>query len=334
MKPFFLRNFKKKNTPPSFSNLFNKLIRILMRKKSNTFKRTLLRPKRKNKNIMKLRQLRNKRINNPKFTPIIRMNKEKIFPVIECIAKSEHNYIEEFVKYHLALGFKKIFIYDNEDKPTYGKLLKNYKEVQVIHFPGITRQIAATRHFKNKILSRNKHITHVMSMDIDEYILLKKHSNIVDFIHEYIHSQCEAIGINWKFFGDSGNTKKSNEPNTLRFTKCDYFLDRHIKTLYAVKNYIRHIDPHQVKLSRGHTKSTSGKIINGPFNYELYNDVIQINHYKGKTWEEFQQIRKRGRSDIIPKEPENVLFNFNFVNRNDVEDLSAYNFYKSVLEKN
>jgi hypothetical protein len=30
-------------------------------------------------------------------------------PVIVCIAKKEHKYIEEFVKYHLALGFKYIY---------------------------------------------------------------------------------------------------------------------------------------------------------------------------------------------------------------------------------
>jgi hypothetical protein len=50
-----------------------------------------------------------------------------MFPVIVCIAKKESDYIEEFVKYHLAIGFKTIYIYDNEDVPTYEKLLQNIK---------------------------------------------------------------------------------------------------------------------------------------------------------------------------------------------------------------
>jgi hypothetical protein len=33
-----------------------------------------------------------------------------MYPVIVCIAKKEQDYIEEFVKYHFALGFKYIFI--------------------------------------------------------------------------------------------------------------------------------------------------------------------------------------------------------------------------------
>ena len=59
-----------------------------------------------------------------------------IVPAIVCIAKLEQDYIEEFVKYHLALGFKYIYLYDNEDEPTYQKMLQKYKEnVIVIHAP-------------------------------------------------------------------------------------------------------------------------------------------------------------------------------------------------------
>ena len=50
------------------------------------------------------------------------------FPVIVCIAKTEHDYIEEFVKYHVGIGFKCIYIYDNEDEPTYETLLGDYIE--------------------------------------------------------------------------------------------------------------------------------------------------------------------------------------------------------------
>ena len=50
------------------------------------------------------------------------------YPVIVCIAKREHDYIEEFVKYHIGIGFKHIYLYDNEDVPTYESFLQNYKD--------------------------------------------------------------------------------------------------------------------------------------------------------------------------------------------------------------
>ena len=41
--------------------------------------------------------------------------------------------------------------------------------------------------------------THVIHMDIDEFMCLKKHSCIRNFIEEYIKGSCYGIGINWKF---------------------------------------------------------------------------------------------------------------------------------------
>ena len=56
--------------------------------------------------------------------------------VIVSLAKLESNYIEEWVRYHLGLGFEHIYLYDNEDKPTYEEILKKFsKQVSVIHMP-------------------------------------------------------------------------------------------------------------------------------------------------------------------------------------------------------
>ena len=58
-------------------------------------------------------------------------------PVIVAIAKFEQDYIEEWVLYHLALGFERIYLYDNEDTPIYSKILKKYgNKVFHIHIKG------------------------------------------------------------------------------------------------------------------------------------------------------------------------------------------------------
>jgi hypothetical protein len=159
-----------------------------------------------------------------------------MIPAIVCIAKKEHDYIEEFVKYHLALGFKYIYLYDNEDIPTYENMLQAYKEnVKVIHLPfnnyEIGVQYVALNHFINFYLFTDD-ITHVAHIDIDEFIVLKKHNTICDFINEYIVDDCEGIGMNWRFFGSSYKTEKSNEPLTARFTMCEKNGNNHIKTLF------------------------------------------------------------------------------------------------------
>lgn len=257
-----------------------------------------------------------------------------MYPVIVCIAKKEHDYIEEFVKYHLALGFKYIYLYDNEDTPTYETFLHKYSDnIKFIHLPfnnfhkGI--QYIALEHFVKNYLFTATNITHVAHIDIDEFIVLKKHNNICEFIDEYIVGDCQGIGMNWRFFGSSGRTEKTNEPNTIRFTMCEQKGNKQIKTLFKKDHFVRFNYVHDVILSNGHIKSTTGSIINGPFNYNIDFDIIQLNHYKCKTLPEFRYIRTRQRADVVGDTNENVDENFKINDINEIEDLTAFNFYKN-----
>jgi len=272
-----------------------------------------------------------------------------IKPVIICIAKYEKDYIEEFVRYHLNLGFDKIYIYDNEDIPTYEELLKEFKEkVIVTHLPGKSYprlpQYEALQQFTwNHICSPE--ITHVAHIDIDEYIVLKKHDNIKDFIKEYIYDgennvMCSGIGMNWRFFGSSENINKTNDPLTIRFTKREDKGNMHIKTIYN-KNFLGYIqNPHYIVLNNNDfpIKSTNGTTIEGPFNENMDFSVIQLNHYKCKTWEEYRYIRSRGRADrydnpAYDEGEDKLKEEFELYNLNETEDLHAHNYYKNILEK-
>jgi hypothetical protein len=257
-----------------------------------------------------------------------------MYPVIVCIAKKEEDYIEEFVKYHLALGFKYIYLYDNEDIPKYEQFLHKYSDnIKVIHLPfnnyhkGV--QYIALEHFIDTYLFTTD-ITHVAHIDIDEFIVLKKHENICDFINEYIVGDCQAIGMNWRHFGSSGRKIKTNEPVTTRFTMCEQNGNIHIKTLFKKDHFMHYYSCHDVKLSYGHTKSTNNNIIIGPFNYNIDFSVIQLNHYKCKTLPEFRYIRTRQRADVVGDIHENIDYAFKCVDINEVEDLTAYNFYKKI----
>ena len=254
-------------------------------------------------------------------------------PVIVCIAKLEHDYIREFVNYHLHLGFKKIYLYDNEDAPTYEKLLKEFSNnIKVIHLPfnnyekGV--QYVALDHFIHNFLYKDN-ITHVAHIDVDEFIVLKKHTNICEFINEYFVNNCAAIGMNWRFFGSSNQSIKTNIPVTIRFTMCEKNGNRHIKSLFDKNYFIRYDNVHYVITQPNYyTKATNGQIIDGPFNDNIDFNVIQLNHYKCKTFPEFQYARSRQRADIKEVVNENVLENFNHYNINEIQDLTAYHFYK------
>jgi hypothetical protein len=261
-------------------------------------------------------------------------------PAIVCLAKMEHDYIEEFVRYHIAIGFKRIYIYDNEDVPTYHLMLKHFSPlVKIIHIKGNNYskaiQFMVLDHFVQNYLYKDG-ITHVAHIDIDEFIVLKKHKNITDFINEYIVGNCAGIGMNWRFFGSSNQTQKTNIPNTIRFTMCEQKGNEHIKTIFNKDFFIGFRDPHCISVKAPYCiKSTNGAIINGSFNFNIDLSVIQLNHYKSKTWPEFQYIRNRGRADfktINESKTENVLGSFIQHNKNEVEDFTAHDFYQNLLE--
>jgi hypothetical protein len=259
-----------------------------------------------------------------------------MYPVIVCIAKKEHDYIEEFIKYHLALGFKYIFLYDNEDIPTYEKMLVKYKNnIKVIHLPHnnyhIGVQYVALNHFVHNYLFKTN-ITHVAHIDIDEFIVLKKHKNICDFINEYIVGDCQGIAMNWRFFGSSGRKEKTNEPNTIRFTMCEKKGNQHIKTIFKKDNFLKFGSCHNIIFSKGYTKSTNNTIVNGPFNNNIDFSIIQLNHYKCKTLPEFRYIRTRQRADIVGNINENIEQSFKDYDINEIEDLTAYQFYKNITD--
>ena len=102
-----------------------------------------------------------------------------------CIVKYEERYIDEWIKYHLLLGFDHIYIYDNSDN----KSLINYYQTQntsisklyndkisIKHYPGYRKQVIAY----NDCFNRNKKDNSLWTafFDIDEFIVLKQHSNI------------------------------------------------------------------------------------------------------------------------------------------------------------
>lgn len=271
------------------------------------------------------------------LAPVVQVNPS---PVIVCIAKLEQNYIEEFMQYHLALGFSRIYLFDNEDVPTYGELLRTYVDagqLMVIHLPGnnhyfitqdgvrayIPVQTLALHIFTQQFMS-DPQITHVAHIDIDEFIVLKKHKNICEFINEYIKGDCAGIGMNWRFFGSSFNTDPITKPVTERFTMCAERGDKHIKTIFRKDQFLNFDGCHTIKTTSGHIKSTDGTIIVGPFNETAPIDVIQVNHYKCKTLPEFRHIRTRMRADVtsIATQVEDVDAEFKKHDINEVEDLS------------
>lgn len=228
--------------------------------------------------------------------PIIYDNKMKV--ALVCIAKNEDSYIDEWVDYHLPLGFDQIFVYENDWRCQNDKVVK-------IQWPGEAMQIPAYNHF----IQNYKEFDWVAFLDVDEFLVLKKHSNVKEFIKDY--KDYPSISINWVLFGDGGLEFTGDYSVMKRFTKHQKGVNVHVKVIVNLHQDIWMESPHH---TNRYATDTNFKIVVGPFNPSGDNCTAQINHYFCKTREEFEQKRLRG------------MANFGYGRIRDKSDFDQHNF--------
>ena len=246
-----------------------------------------------------------------------------------AIMLKEEPYVDEWIQYYIyGLGFNHIFIYDNSDDNSLKDLSNKYPgKVTIRHFPGKVKQIPAYNDFLVKNRTDPNKYTWCAFYDCDEFLVLKKHTNITDFLKEY----CKEGGvcINWYLFGDSNLKEYINEPVTKRFTMRQTNVDRHVKTI------VKCDDLNDISCLHGMNgfktgkskKDTNGKIVDGPFNVNGPNDVAVIHHYIIKTRVEHNIKKNRGRANTNNVKQLRTAESFNIQNHNEVKDESASVIY-------
>jgi hypothetical protein len=238
-----------------------------------------------------------------------------------CIAKNEDNYIQEWVEYHKKLGFDTIFIYQND-------WVCNLEDNSIvkIELNGDCKQIVA---YNNFIKEYHNEYEWAAFFDVDEFLVLKKHNNIKDFLCDY--SSFNSIGVNWVVFGNNGLTEVNGEYSLLkRFTKRQKDINPHVKNIVKLLPNVV-MDVHN---PLGTWYDAQGNQHQGSFNHDGNIDIVQLNHYFCKTKEEYQLKIERGRADLSKSHPDWVRkwSDYDLGNTNEVEDLIAYDFFFNKIK--
>jgi hypothetical protein len=235
-----------------------------------------------------------------------------------CIAKNEDNYIKEWVDYHTKLGFDQICIYQND-----WRCSVQLDNTTIMDFDGPNRQTEA---YNNFLRYWHNDYDWVAFLDVDEFLVLKKHSNVKDFIQDY--QQHDVIGINWVLFGDNGLTFDGNYNVLSRFTKRQIGVVPLVKCISRVKPNISWALHNAVNVN---AIDTNYKIFAGCSNENGDDSIAQINHYFCKTWDEWSAKKNRGRADLSPNSLGYIRCDSDFEahNANEIEDTFALDFFNS-----
>jgi len=220
---------------------------------------------------------------------------------IVCIIKDEE-YLEEFIIYHFLQGVEHFFIYDNGSKNPIKNRLNHYffhTKCTIISYPGKVKQVEAY----NDFIQKYGHKTNwVAIIDGDEYIFPKIDKNLKDFLKRY--EDYHAVGINWVNFGSNNIEKKKKGYLIENYTKCEKNQNKHIKTICKPRFVKKILNPHYVedKIDNKFFVDPKVRIITEKsFNSTHTIDIIQINHYWGKSMEEMREKIERGRATMNSK---------------------------------
>lgn len=199
--------------------------------------------------------------------------------------------------YHIAIGFAPIYVYDNtitDDLDLhlwYERRDDIQKYVKLIHFPQEAAQIPA---YEQCLFQDAVNETFAAMIDIDEFLVLKKHDNVVDFMEEHCNLKCGQISLNWNMMTLSNETGYRPIPTLYRNIHSNGVWGT-VKVIVR-PSYVDHknIDwAHSVHLKKGHWFDTTGKVINRPNNWKKQanndapTDIALLYHFRFRSKEEF-----------------------------------------------
>lgn len=220
----------------------------------------------------------------------------KVYLVV--IAIHEEPYIHEFLSHYLALGIDRIVLYDNHPSATLS-VYSEHPKFEYIHFPGKQKQMPAYIDFIRRCHEKQSYETpdFVGYVDVDEFLILKRHSTIQEFLGSYGH--CSAVAIPWRMFGSNGLTSYDPRPVVERFPNGAETTHSHFKSFVRPMECIRLNNPHFFYTIRGTRNAADTKTLNiAEDPCEDPGEIAVFNHYFTKSFREYLQKRARGRSDI------------------------------------
>jgi Glycosyl transferase family 2 len=239
-------------------------------------------------------------------------NLDKPWAAICAVMRDEDLYISEWTDYHLALGFKHIFIYDSHPNFTLSEWYASRVEQEGDHVPHSVstanrvhltpRVLPATGKVQelvygkclDKLRALDDPPKWVMVLDGDEFLVVRdmdRYPDVATFLTEHLHSG--SLLINWILMGSANETVYRDEPVTKRFqmalrethpnTKAVAILD-HV-TGWNVHNAYNKPGYGAFGTGGGREVANNGWVENGDVS------VAAIYHYAFKSTEEYNHKR-------------------------------------------
>ena len=247
---------------------------------------------------------------------------QPLFYLAVCaIVKNEGAYFQEWIEWHKKMGVEKFYIYDNESDDDTKKILEPYIEsglVEYVLWKGKKQQLLA---YDNCMDVHRLEAQWIAIIDLDEFIVPIKDKTIPEFLRRF--ENFSVVEINWLIYGSGGAQKKEDGSVMERFkyhSNYDNVSNRLVKSIVNPRRVFSLIGAHEAARISGKSSDSHGIPIKKNFRYrEPQHDIIRINHYAVKSYEEFLSKRARGR--VRKSKQLNSEFFDKYFERYDLNDI-------------
>jgi hypothetical protein len=217
--------------------------------------------------------------------------------VVVVILKDEAKYIENWVCFHLSIGFEHFLVYDNGSLDGIANVLAKYIRggvVTLISWPLRAGQIDAYNHALSLLREKSEW---TCFLDVDEYLVLHHHETVCSYVSSL---DTDQILIPWRNFPYSGHKVAPGGSDLESFfwahkaTPTSAVQVKHlVRTSTAVRAtaHFSFISTNRTTIADG-TPTPPTHIISSP----TYGGA-QINHYATRSLNENETRIKKGQVD-------------------------------------
>ncbi len=248
-----------------------------------------------------------------------------VYPIdiaIVAIMKNEGDYIREWLEYHILLGIRKFFLYDNGSTDMTRVLIQPYVKsgmVEYIFWPGKAQQL---RVYNDALEKHRLDCRFLGFIDIDEFVFQTGKIDLLTLLNGlFTDYQVAAVGINWRMYGSSfWETKPVGGvlKNFVYRAADSYEHNEHIKSFVNPRRcwYMRNAH-YGVHFAWGKTVNWQGQKVPAERIASSSDAPFYVNHYFTKSKEEWIKRRALGKADVNEKRP---LTEFYWEGLNDIYD--------------
>lgn len=265
---------------------------------------------------------------------------------IALCVKNEAAYIEEWLRFHLAIGVRHFVVYDNGSTDATCDVVRSVlapAELTLVPWAGkvassktdqlVDGQVLA---FAHAILNFGGRFRRMAFIDADEFLLPKTGATLEEALAAT--GDFPNVSLPWHMFGTSGHKKKPVGPVTRAYTKrgSDSLGPQEHST-----NFKCIVDPCEVvevTIHQFRTKTHGDLTVNdagyrtsrnGRKDRRFYSNAhLQLNHYYSKSEEEMLAKMARGSNYAVSAEKleEKMRITLANIQRSEVEDRAMVDF--------